>query len=229
LQGEAMAEGATLAVAPNKEKRPAVLALRTDELLFDPPHSHGHCWCMAISSRARLSRRLTVREHTRVVPTAFTLPGAKANKAYCYHMAAFAAAYINEITPGTLQDLPYNLADLQQVTKGKSADSNVLCHGCGLAFCVNPFHFKVASKAANDEEEHCHHFLRLCSTRRRTELFTTDICSMLHGAGDGPCWTNVYTYASMDPTRPSQSMVPFEEAVEWAEAEGEDDVPPGVV
>lgn len=229
LQGHAAAAGEPLAIAANKEKRPAVLVMRTDEYTFEPDHGNGHCWCMSISSHTRLTRRLTVRDHPRVVPSAFAVPGAKANKIYCYHLMAYAAAYMNDITPNTFANLPYTLETLQTVTQGKTAASNVLCHSCGNAFCVNPNHFIVASKAANDEQEHCHHFLRLCSTQERTTTFRNEICSMLHGAGGQPCWTNVYSITQLDPTRASMSIVPNDEQLEWLAAEGQDDVPAGVI
>lgn len=90
-------EGMDAMRAANKELRPALMPMRADELVFTPEHDMDHCWAMALSSRMVLTRRTILREHTRVVPWHFTMPGgAKANKIYAYHAMAFAAAYIGD-------------------------------------------------------------------------------------------------------------------------------------
>lgn len=202
-----------------------MLPMRTDEWVYVPDHMMGHCWALAVSSRAVLTRRTTVRDHTRVVPWHFAVPGEPGNKVYAYHLMAHAAALINEISlldggNKYFVDLPYTLSDLQTVTKGKRADSSVLCHACGNAFCENPFHLKVATKAANDEEEHCHHFLRRTSALPAFTSFRDNVCTMLHASPYGVCWTNVYNYADLDARRMSLSQLPIEEVLQQAQEMG---------
>lgn len=208
--------------ADNKELRPAVFPMRSDEQLFSTDHSFGPCWAMAVSSRMEFTRRTTVRDHVRLVPwhKGFLLAGEKpGNKIYAYHAIAQVAALANEwdrlnSRPPSFPDLSYSLVELQAVTKGKRATSMVICHGCGNSFCVNPFHLKIASKQENDDEEKCHHFLRRMTTPHRYKMFQSEICALLHANPCGACWTNVYAYAELDARRMSMSILPQEEAEE---------------
>ena len=194
---------------------------------------------MALSSRLILTRRTVLREHTRVVPWHFSVPGgAKANKIYAYHAMAFAAAYINEIHKiehpiiGHYFSLDYTLEDIQSVTKGKAATSNVLCHGCGNAFCCNVFHLKVATKDANDEEECCHHFLRKMTTSAGYTNFVENVCSMLHAPEPAmPCWTKCYNLEALASSRLSMSQLPPDELLELAKLaeEGEEEQAKGII
>lgn len=226
--------------AANKELRPSIMAMRADELQFAPNHEMDHCWAMALSSRMVLTRRTVLREHTRLVPWHFTVPGgAKANKIYAYHATAFAAAYINDIHaiehPGMgvpYLPLDYSLEDILTVTKGKTASSNVLCHGCGNAFCCNPLHIKIATKTANEEEEFCHHFLRKMSTAGGYSDFVKTVCKMLHVPDDAtPCWTNCYDLESLDSKRLSMSQLPPDELLELAKLaeEGDEEQAAGII
>ena len=71
---------------------------------------------------------------------------------------------------------------------------------------------QLGTKAANDEEEFCHHFLRMMTEAKRIEDFRNDICQLFHAKpGEPPCWTNVYNTAELDKHRLSMSMVPAEE------------------
>lgn len=201
--------------ATNKEYRPAVMPMRTAELLFEPGHDKGHCWALATSSSKILARRsINPREHVRTVPNHFTVAGKPGNKSYVYHIMAYAAAFINEIKaaekPGQPKflDISYTIEDLQTVTKGKTASSTVICHGCGNAFCVNPSHFHVSTKAVNDEEECCHHFLRKMKNAAAYSNFVANVCSECHNSPAGPCWANVYDPASVDAQELALSQPP---------------------
>lgn len=143
--------------------------------------------------------------------------GASGNKYYAYHLMAFAVAYINEITPGHFAGLDAPtpcLADLQTITKGKRNDSNVLRHVCGNKFCINPFHGSVGTKAENDLEEHCHHFLRMMPTMHQYTAFRENVCELFHArrdVGEPACWTNNYDVEGLNAKRLSMSQVPPEE------------------
>lgn len=193
--------------------------MRTDELVIGArqleTHSKGHCFCVAMSTRGRLTRRLYTAEHPRLVPMHFSVAGAKANKVYIYHLTAFAAAYIQELNPDWFTGRGINivpLKDLQVITKGKTQQSTVLCHGCGNKWCMNPRHFQLASKLANDVQEHCHYFLRQVSTLRQYNSWQQDWCTLFHMQAIGnPCWTNIYNAAQLEASRLSVSCVPVEE------------------
>ena len=98
-------------VANNKELRPGLTPMHDNELIFDSLdiHGKGHCWALAMSSRARFARRTSLTEHTRLVPFHFSIPGAKANKVYAYHVMALSAAYLSIMEPAAFPDLPYSL------------------------------------------------------------------------------------------------------------------------
>jgi hypothetical protein len=107
---------------------------------------------------------------------------------------------------------------LRLVTKGKKASSTVLRHLCGNVWCTNPFHIELGTKAANDEEEHCHHFLRQMSTLHQMTSFRNGVCALFHAkVGEPPCWTNVYNAAELDKNRLSMSMLPLEEVLSQEE------------
>ena len=202
--------------ASNHELRPMLLPMRADELVFGTAqleaHSNGHCFCIAMSSRGQLTRRLYTADHPRLVPMHFTVAGAKANKVYIYHLTAFAAAYIQEMNPSWFTDRGITiipLRQLQTITKGKTQLSTVLCHGWGNKWCMNPRHFHFATKAANDLEEHCHYFLRQVSTLHQYSNWQHDWCTLFHKkAADWPCWTNAYNAAQLQASRLSVSCVP---------------------
>lgn len=193
-----------------------LLPMRTDELTIGneqlQAHSNGHCFCVAMSTRGQLTRRLYTAEHPRLVPMHFTVAGAKANKIYVYHLTAFAAAYIQELHPDWFKDrgiavIP--LAKLQTITKGKLQQSTVLCHACGNKWCMNPRHFHLATKVANDLEEHCHYFLRQVSTIHQYHKWQQDWCALFHSKeATCPCWTNAYNASQLQASRLSVSLMP---------------------
>ena len=170
-----------------------------------------------MSSRGHLTRRLYTDSHIRIVPIHFNAtPGstAKANKIYEYHLTAFATAYIQSIDPDYFESkLGYkvpNLLKLQQVTKGKTPESLVLRHLCGNIWCTNPFHIELGSKTENDEEEHCHYFLRKTNSLKQFTAFQDDWCTLFHAKAGQPCWTNVYQEELLRASRLSLSQVPQE-------------------
>ena len=135
--------------ASNKEYRAMVVPMHTDELMIPELlalHGKGHCFTVAMSSRGQITRRMYTSEHPRMVPVQFSVPGAKANKIYVYHLWAFAAAYIHELDPDYFAKLGCRvtpLNELQMITKGKKQTSLVLRHLCGNMWCISPFHTEV--------------------------------------------------------------------------------------
>jgi len=182
--------------------RPAVLPMRTEELVFQPDHLgvKGNCWAIAMASNPRqnLARRVGAREHVRTTPFHFDMPGGSGNKQYCYHTMAFAAAYLQERVPALAGTLPYTLTDLRTVTQGKTKGASpMIRHRCGHSWCMNPYHYDVATKSENDLEEKCHHFLRHTDTSARYSTFRTEFCTPVHRSGE-PCWTNVYNLDELE-------------------------------
>ena len=73
--------------------------------------------------------------------------------------------------------------------------------------CILPF-LQLGTKAAKDEEEHCHHFLRRMTTLEQTTSFLEIVCSLFHAkVGEAPCWTNVYNIPELAKNRLSLSML----------------------
>jgi hypothetical protein len=205
-------------LATNKEKRAAMAIMHDDERTLPAAHSFGNCWALAQSSRAQFSRRTSITEHTRTVPFSFSVPGAKANKAYAYHIMAFASAYISIDRPALFAGtrIP-SLTELMALTQGKTSDSPTLCHDCGNAFCCNPGHLYVASKHYNGLQEKCHHFLHQMSTEQQVSRFQQDVCSLFHAKPGGQqqvCWTNNYDLPALDSRRVTFSELTPEEILE---------------
>jgi hypothetical protein len=193
--------------------------MRTDEHLWPgelEKHGHGNCWVWAVGttdSPSQLARRF-YSEHVRFQPTAFSYGKDGKGKQYAYHTIAFAAAYI-DMDAGSL-GLPYTLEELQQVTQGKTASSLTLRHRCGRPWCGNPWHYDVATKRENDDEEKCHHFLTKMESIQDYYMFQSRVCELYHGTGEA-CWTNAYhLLEELDPFRLSFTQPGPEEAAEIA-------------
>lgn len=211
-----------------------MIPMRSDEHLFQAAmdvttrgaegHGLGNCWVWAVGTtgpRSHLARRYW-EDHVRFQPTAFDYGSNGKGKQYAYHTMAFAAAYLDTAS-GDRLDLPYSLAQLQQITQGKTQESFVLRHRCGNAWCANPWHYDVAKKKANDLEEYCHHWLRLCQDYGAYKLFQDRFCTAFHSVWEPPCWTNNYdTKADLDPRRLSFTQPTDAEAAELAAEEAEE-------
>lgn len=177
--------------ASNGAAKPALIPMRSDEKFFDHGSDKGECWCLAMASSQRdpLTRRTDPMHHTRSAPVHFQMPGAAGNKQYAYQTMALGASYLQH--EGLLDGLPYTMVQVHQVTQGKRATSMTILHRCGNAYCLNPFHYGIGTKASNDEEECCHHFLRKCRTRDEYS-HVQRTCSMFHCPNGELCYTNVY-------------------------------------
>ena len=211
-------------VANNKELRPGLTPMHDNELIFDSLdiHGKGHGWALAMSSRARFARRTSLTEHTRLVPFHFSIPGAKANKVYAYHVMALSAAYLSIMEPAAFPDLPYSLEDVFSIEADKRADSPTVLHNCGNAFCCNPCHYIIAAKTFNDVQEFCHHFMRMTATKDALINLRDNVCALYHSPkplGSGNCWTNVYNLADLDAKRVTFSSLTHEEIAELATGE----------
>lgn len=214
-----------MAIANNKEKRAAMTIMHDDELQFNHSeiHARGNCWVLAQSSRNVMLRRTSPTEHTRLVPYNFTVPGAKANKAYAYQVVAFSMAYMKIDKPELFQEYNFpSIGELQAIERNKTADSPTLLHDCGFAACCNPEHMLVAAKMFNDNQEFCHHFMRLMSTADSITSFQHNVCELFHEKppGVGNCWVNNYKLAELDSRRVTFSSLTPEEIQEQL-AEGD--------
>lgn len=204
LQAQLVQQNGIMAakLSGNQEKRAAITIMHTDEQLMPAAHGFGNCWAIAQSSHGMFRRRTSVTEHTRTVPFSFTLPGAKANKGYAYHIVAFGSAYMSIDKPDMFSNVIIpSLSDLMELTQRKAADSSTLCHACGNAFCCNPGHLYVASKRFNDLQEKCHHFLHMMTTAEQVQGFQQSICALFHEKPPRQqqvCWTNNYNLALLD-------------------------------
>lgn len=205
-------------LAANKEKRAAIAIMHDDERELGMGNlGHDNCWALAQSSRGIFRRRTAITEHTRTVPFSFPLPGAKANKAYAYHIMAFASAYISIDRPSLFTDPVPSLKELLEITQSKAESSATLCHSCGNAFCCNPTHLYVASKRFNGLQEYCHHFLRMMTKDEQIVSFQQKVCELFHDKppGQGLCWSNNYDLQTLDYRRVTFSELhPAEEQEE---------------
>ena len=194
----------------NGAARPALIPMRFDEKIFDSRNDKGECWCLAIASSQRepLTRRTDPFHHTRPVPVHFQMPGKAGNKQYAYQTVAEAAAYLQH--QGLLEGLPYTMEQVQEVTQGKRATSMTILHRCGNAFCLNPFHFSIGTKEANDEEEFCHHFLRKCRTCEQYSN-VQNTCSSFHCPNGELCYTNVYDLDGLEEDDITLTHIPEDE------------------
>ena len=193
--------------------------MRTNELEFDTvsAHGYGHCWVWSMGTGATgYKRSVGNKSHVTLTPPSYL---SDKEKVYGYHIMAFTAAYLphagllhSDVEPASwwqvaMDDidftLPYTIDDLCKATKGKTATSLVICHGCGLLDCGNPYHFSVQTKLFNDDNEVCHKFLRRADTIEDYNLFRERFCPHRH---EVPCWTNRYKIKELEVKRLSLSQ-----------------------
>lgn len=194
----------------NGAAKPALMPMRSDEKKFDSRCDKGECWALAMASSQRepLTRRTDLFNHTRPAPVHFSMPGAAGNKQYAYQSVALAAAYMQH--EGLIDGLPYTMEQVHQVTQGKRSTSMTILHRCGNAFCLNPFHFGIDSKEANDEEEFCHHFLRKSRTYEEYS-HVQRTCSIFHCPNGNMCFTNVYDLEALAAEDLTLTRIPEDE------------------